>query len=113
MEELLKDFLMQQIGREDEQYYYFVYNENNNRDALSDLWLENNTSYIYKVGILAAIDRNKCDFVKIAIASQRSEKSQAKIIGFFDFDNGENDDIGRTIDRAVKLIQWTHPAFEL
>ena len=33
--------------------------------------------------------------------------------GVFHFNEGENDDMGRVIDRAFKLMQYAHPALEL
>lgn len=110
MEQFLKDYLLieKKINPE---YYHFKYSEDVNNDALSEDWLENRTSYIYKVGVLAAIDSNKCDFVHVAIASMRGENSMSEIKGYFHFDKGENDDMGRTIERAFKLLQYMHPAF--
>ena len=75
-------------------------------------WLENRTSYIYKVGTLAAIDANKCDWVYVAIGTQRSEHSPVQIIGVLHFEEGENDDMGRVIKRVSQLLAYTHPAFE-
>ncbi len=111
MKDFLKDFLINE-KKINKEYYNFEYSEDVNNDALSEDWLENRTSYIYKVGVLAAIDSNKCDFVHVAIASMRGENSTPKIKGYFYFNEGENDDMGRTIDRALKLLQYMHPAFE-
>lgn len=36
-----------------------------------------------------------------------------EVKGVFYFNEGENDDMSRVIDRAFKLIQYTRPAFEL
>ena len=91
---------------------YWQYSEDVNNDALSDAWLENSTSYIYKIGIVAAIDSNKCDWVYVAIGMQRTEHSSPIVIGTLHFKEGENDDMGRTIKRASTLLAYLHPAFE-
>lgn len=88
------------------------YAEDVNPDALSEDWLENQTSYIYKVGVLTAIDANKCDWVKVAIGFQRGENSNIEIKGVLNFRDGENDDIGRVLERAVNLLKGMHPVFE-
>ena len=111
MKELLKDYLQNEKKIKPE-YYSFEYSEDTNVDALSDDWLENRTSYIYKIGVLAAIDSNKCDFVHVVIASIRDENSTPEIKGYFHFDKGENDDMGRTIDRAFKLLQYMNSVFQ-
>ncbi len=87
------------------------YDENINVDALSDEWLKNGTSYIYKVGVLCAIDSNKCDWVWVAIGTQRSHSADIEVKGMFHFCEGENDDMGRTILRALELCENIHPAF--
>ena len=33
------------------------------------------------------------------------------IKGYFHFDEGENDDVARVIDRAVNLLKSIHPVF--
>jgi len=88
MEQFLKDHLKTN-SEFAEDWTNWQYSEDVNTDALSDDWLENRTSYIYRVGVLCAIDANKCDWVHIAIGTQR------------------------VIDRAFKLIQYTHPAFDV
>lgn len=90
----------------------FDYSESINEDALSEDWLKNRTSYIYKVGVLTAIDSNKCDWVYVVIGSQRHPKSPVQIIGILHFESGENDDIRSVIDRAVDLLNYSHPVFE-
>ncbi len=111
MEQFLKDYLVNKKQVEPE-FYHFDYSEDINQDAITGDWLENRTSYIYKIGVLAAIDNNKCDYVSIAFSSMRGENSQPEIKGYLEFSQGENDDIGSTMDRAFKLIQHMHPAFE-
>jgi len=110
MEEFLKAELLKKI--KNPEYYSFDYSENKNNDALTDAWLNNRTSYIYKVGVMAAIDRNKCDFAHVVIGTQRGENSEPELKGYFYFNEGENDDMGRVIERAFKLLQYIHPAFE-
>lgn len=92
--------------------YFWIYKEDANQDALTDEWLENRTSYIYKVGVLCAIDSNKCDFVHIAIGTQRDQNSTPELKGSFYFDEGENDDMGRVIKRAIQCLELIHPVFE-
>ena len=115
MEQFLKEELLKKINDDNddnEKYYSFYYSENNNKDALTNEWLDNQTSFIYKVSVMVAIDNNKCDFAHVVIGVQRSEKSQPELKGYFYFSGGENDDMGRVIDRAFKLLQHIHPAFE-
>ena len=109
MKEFLRNYLSDKIG--DEKYYTFDYKEDVNKDALTNDWLENRTSYIYKVGVLTAIDSNKCDFIHIAIGTQRSDIFEPEFKGYFYFDEGENDDVARVINRAVNLLKNIHPVF--
>ena len=110
MKQFLRDYLKDKIN--DESYYSFDYSEDVNKDALSDKWLHNRTSYIYKVAVLAAIDSNKCDYAHVVIGTQRSDDSEPEIKGYFYFADGENDDMGRTIQRAFDMLKMMHPAFE-
>ena len=112
MEQYLKEQL-KGISEFDDDWTNWQYSEDVNEDALTDAWLDNRTSYIYKVGVMCAIDSNKCDWVHVAIGVQRSENSDMELKGVFHFNEGENDDMGRVVDRAFKLMQYTHPAFEL
>lgn len=105
MEKQLKEIL-KSGNNFNEDWTTWKYSEDINKDALTDDWLENNTSYIYKVGVLLAIDYNKCDWVNIAIGTQRYENSNVELKGTFNFNKGENDDIGSVIDRAVNLIKF-------
>lgn len=110
MEKFLRDYLKEKIANE--AYYSFDYSEDINKDALSDKWLTNRTSYIYKVAVLTAIDRNKCDYAHVVIGTQRNDESDHEIKGYFHFCRGENDDMGKTIERAVSMLKLVHPAFE-
>ena len=110
MEDFLRNELLNKIINPN--YYSFDYLENTNIDALSEDWLENNTSYIYKVAVMTAIDVNKCDFVHIVIGTQRKIISEPELKGYFYFSEGENDDMGEVIKRAFNLLQSIHPAFQ-
>lgn len=110
MEKFLKDELLKKI--DDPRYYYFTYEENINNDVLDDTWLDKRTSYIYKVAVMTAIDKNKCDFAHIVIGVQRGQFPSQELKGYFYFKQGENDDMGRVIERAVKLLKDIHPAFD-
>lgn len=115
MKDLLKKYLIDKYpamkGYDDDGYYSWQYQESVNKDALTEDWLENRTSCIYKVGVLCAIDSNKCDFVHIAIGTQRDDVCEPEIKGSFYFSEGENDDMGRVIKRAIECLEFIHPAF--
>lgn len=110
MEEFLRNEILKKV--DDPQYYFFRYAENVNNDALSDKWLENRISYIYKVAVLTAIDKDKCDYAHVVIGTQRADRSEPELKGYFYFSEGENDDIGRVIERAFDLLKSIHPVFE-
>ena len=112
MEEFLKDHL-NTVSELSDEWTHWDYSEDTNTDALSDEWLDNRTSYIYKVGVLCAIDSNKCDWAYIAIGTQRTDQHAPEVKGVFHFNQGENDDMGRVMDRAMNMIRLAHPAFEL
>ena len=112
----MEDFLKAQIKRIydiDDEYVSYKYESNLSPHALTDKWLKKKKSYIYEVSVLAAIDSNKCDYVYIVIGVKRSDKSESELKGTFYFSEGENDDMGRVLKRAFKLIQSIHPAFEV
>lgn len=54
----------------------------------------------------------RSDAGHVVIGTQRSENSEPELKGYFYFGEGENDDMGMVIDRAFKLLQYIHPAFE-
>lgn len=96
----------------DEDWTNWKYSENVNNDALSEEWLSKRTSYIYKVGVLCAIDANKCDWVYVAVGTQRSDKSDVELKGIFQFNEGENDDIGLVLERMMELLRNMHSVFD-
>ncbi len=111
----LANFLKEKLMSSNEfdpEWTVWDYSEDINPDALTDEWLESRTSWVYRVGVLCAIDRNKCDWVHIAIGTQRREDEDFEIKGTFYFSEGENDDMGRVIGRAFSLLKSSHPAFE-
>ena len=83
-----------------------------NPDALDrEKWLENGTSYIWRVGVLAQWDSNKCDYARIFIGHER-RPNQHEFIGVLHWRDGENDDIGRSLKRYLELAADIHPAFD-
>lgn len=89
------------------------YKECVNPDAINgDDWLEKRTSYIWKVGVLATWDSNKCDWVNVFIGHHRSPDHEPEFIGHLYWQDGENDDIGRCLNRYINLLEWVHPVFE-
>lgn len=95
----------------DDDWTAVAYRESQNDDALSDAWLESDTSYIWRVGVLVLYDNNKCDWCRILIGTQRSEASVAKVIGMLEWEGGENDDPARTVKRAMEMASIVHPVF--
>ena len=89
------------------------YAENVNPDALDDRkWLDNGTSYIWKVGVLAVIDRNKSDWAYLYIGHERAP-GQYQFIGFLYWENGENDDIALCLDRYLKCAASASNLFKI
>jgi hypothetical protein len=82
---------------------YVRYAEDVNPDALTDAWLEKQTSYIWKVGVLVLADNNKLDWAYAFIGHER-EPGKHEFIGFLQFQDGENDDPGRSIRRYVACL---------
>jgi len=110
MKEYLELELSKKIGNSEN--YTFNYLEDNNLDVINNTWLENRTSYIYKVAVMTAIDSNKCDFAHVVIVTQRSINAKPELKGYLYFREGENDDMGAVIQRAFELLKCMHPAFE-
>lgn len=89
-------------------YYHDI-----NPDAIDgDKWLENSTSYIWKVGVLAQWDSNKCDYARLFIGHER-EIGNYEFIGALLYADGENDDIGRSLKRICEIAGNLHPAFDV
>lgn len=114
MKEYLSNIVKNQlIPNYDENWTSWNYLEDTNKDVIDGTWLENRTSFIYKVGVSIAIDANKSDWVYLAIGVQRqNENSSNQLIGTLSFPNGENGDIGRVVQRAVKLMRYATPLFD-
>jgi hypothetical protein len=116
MKEILINHLCERYPQfkeyEGEGHYFTHYIEDVNEDALTDEWLNKGTSYIYKVGVFAAIDSNKCDYLHIVIGTQRDDVSTPEIKGYFYFSEGENDDVARVMSRAMRCLERMHPVFE-
>lgn len=79
-------------------------------DALSGNWLNKRTSYIWRVGVLAQWDSNKCDYARIFVGHERAP-GKLEFIGMLYYQDGENDDIGRSLQRIVNIAGNIHPAF--
>jgi hypothetical protein len=87
------------------------YAEDVNPDAIDgDKWLDNDTSYIWKVGVLAQWDSNKCDYARLFIGHER-QPGRAEFIGMLHWRAGENDDIGRCLLRYLECASSIHPVF--
>lgn len=113
MEGFLKNIAKQKLDPDDFDDVRERYSEDTNPDAINgDQWLENDTSFIWKVGVYVLIDANKCDWVHVFIGHKRDEKSDAEFIGHLYWQDGENDDIGSSLARYLKLLSKIHPVFE-
>jgi hypothetical protein len=108
----LKDFLMAHAERDCPSLAgvkdNYAYSEDVNPDAANGKWLERGTSYIWKIGVLAVIDSNKCDYVTVYIAHERSKPENemhfVEVIGKLHWRDGENDDIARSLQRYMKCL---------
>ena len=109
----LETFLRGKMDEDlDEDWTNVLYRENTNEDAINgEVWLANRTSYIYRVGVLAFIDANKCDWVTVLIGHER-EPGRFEFIGKLHWQDGENDDIGRSLERYLDVMKWMHPVFD-
>lgn len=81
------------------------YAEDVNPDAANETWLESQTSYIWKVGVLTLIDRNKSDWAYLFIGHQRKPKGDCQFIGKLYWEGGENDDPAASLERYIKCAQ--------
>lgn len=84
------------------EYAFFKYEEDINDPE----------SFVYKVGVCVAIDANKSDWAFIALGSQRTKTSNPKLHGLISFKNGENDDPGAIIRRAVICLERSDLLFD-
>lgn len=109
----LETFLRSKVEANfDKDWTNIQYHEDTNEDALDrDAWIRNRTSYIYRIGLLALIDANKCDWVTVLIGHER-QPGQFEFIGKLHWHDGENDDIGRSLGRYLKVMRWMHPVFD-
>ena len=83
-----------------------------NPDALDEKkWLESGTSYIWRVGVLAQWDSNKCDHARLFIGHERAPLRH-EFIGMLHWRDGENDDMGRSLKRYLELAADIHPTFD-
>jgi hypothetical protein len=111
----LKNFLWNKAVELTPQWNHWLvdtsYQEDVNPDALSDAWLDNDTSYIWKVGVLAVLDGNKRDWVHLFVGHHREPQEQCEFVGHFSWRDGENDDIARCLQRYLKCAQWADIIF--
>lgn len=84
-----------------------MWRESVNPDALSGDWLENDTTYIYKVGTYIVSDDNKMDWLYAFYGYQRQEDSGFEFLGYLHFPQGENDDMDRTFNSIINHITAT------
>ena len=106
----MKKFLMQQVPKrilnDDFITPIISYEEDINPDAINGQdWLDNNTSYIWKVAVLSIADGNKRDWAYLYIGHQRSPDHVFEFIGELYWSDGENDDIGRCLRRYLKCAE--------
>lgn len=111
MEDALRAYLKSKIDLSPD-YSTSCYQEDINKDAATNKWLDNGTSFVWKVGVLSVIDANKCDWVYFALGIQKTPHSEIDIIGHFCFSDGENDDIARVLKRMMGCLKEIHPVFE-
>lgn len=88
------------------------YQEDVNDDAKTDAWLDNNTSYIWTVGVLAVVDGNKRDWGYLFIGHQREPGAPFEFIGKLHWADGENDDPKRCLGRYIKCAKMADILFE-
>lgn len=126
--ELLRTFLMQEAMREIEvldparrkqmqkngfpcSKPHIQYVEHANDGVLDDGWMVDGSSFIWKVGLLAVVDSNKADWVKVLIATEH-QPGCVEMMGKMDFPKGVNDDVGRVLNRVFSLFtKLDHPIF--
>jgi len=89
-----------------------VYREDANDDALTGAWLDNETSYIWKVGVLSVVDGNKRDWGYLFIGHHRKPNYPFEFIGELCWGNGEKDDPGQCLERYLKCAKNADILFE-
>lgn len=90
----------------------YTYHEDVNPDALDgDKWIENETSPIWKIGVIVLADSNKLDWASVFIAYEH-EPGQQDFIGMLKWDGGENDFIGSSMKRAYELMKQRESVFQ-
>jgi hypothetical protein len=103
--ETLQEFLRNEAGSLLENDFFtpiVSYVEDVNDDALSDDWLANGTSYIWKVGVLSVADGNKRDWAYLFIGHHRDQHHGFEFIGRLNWADGENDDPARCLRRYLE-----------
>lgn len=108
---LLTEYADKAMPKYDSDEYYERYSDNTNQAALTDAWLEDSSSYIWRVGVLTRIDNNKSDWMFAFIGHERAP-GQFEFIGSLHYADGENDDPGRCLARALELLSYHHPSFD-
>lgn len=111
LRQLLIDQANADTSRYDPDNWHERYTEHDNPAALTDAWLENSSSYIWRVGVLTRIDNNKADWMHVWIGHER-RPGKTEYIGHLHYADGENDDPGRCLMRALELLAMQHPSFE-
>ncbi len=89
------------------------YIEHVNPDAAGNAQaaIEAGTSFVHRVGVLAAWDSNKCDEAWLLLGQQQDGEAP-RCVGVFFWEQGENDDIGGVLQRFYALTQTLrHPVF--
>lgn len=111
LRQLLVDRANTDTSRYDPDNWHERYTEHDNPAALTDAWLENNSSYIWRVGVLTRIDNNKADWMHVWIGHER-HPGKTEYIGHLHYADGENDDPGQCLMRALELLAMQHPSFD-
>ena len=83
-----------------------AYTESTSPDAIDgDKWLKNHQPYIWKIGVLTLVDSNKRDWAYAFIGHHREPDHPMEFIGMLHWQDGENDDIARSIERYVECLE--------
>lgn len=114
----MKKFLLEQAKPYIDDFNYespFIvgYSQDVNDDAINgDAWLDNGTSWVWKVAVLTLFDSNKRDFGKAYLGMQKSPSSEPILIGTVEFGDGENDDCGRVMRRLLNCLSDAEVCFD-